>query len=248
MKSFRVWVMSALTLLSVGWLQADTLPVDPQIKYTTGGTGSTPIICPGGVAGSCAGEMLFTTLKPAIANGVADLGIDNNTGEDILSLTFFIPTTNFAQVFNAPLTPFTNSSTPDTPFTNVSVSDIESGLGCFLASFGTVNTPCVEVKYFGQGNTQGPPGLDIGEPDDFTTPPGLPGFTNGQFVEAIAITGGATPPAGDTYGGFLAGTHGELSLSVPEPSAFLEFFIVAVGLLAAMWWLQKRSSQGLGSL
>jgi len=41
MKSFHVWALGALTLLSVGWLQADTIsPSDGGTKLKSGGVGS----------------------------------------------------------------------------------------------------------------------------------------------------------------------------------------------------------------
>ena len=62
--------MSALTLLAVSWLQADTIPVDPTIKFKTGGGGSTDITCN---INGCT-----TTLSPAIgADGQAVLDIFN---------------------------------------------------------------------------------------------------------------------------------------------------------------------------
>src|SRR5271169_6829475 len=103
MKNFRLWPMSALTLLAVGCLQADTLPVDPLIKFSTGGNGSTDIVC---TFNGCP-----TVLSPVIgADGTATLDIFNASGKNIAELNFVIPTSNFDQDFTAITNAFENAA------------------------------------------------------------------------------------------------------------------------------------------
>ena len=94
MKSFRVLAMSALTLLTVGWLHADTLPVDPIIKFVTGGHGSTPITC---TTNGCETDLV----DPIDQNGFLTAQILNSTTFNISAMNFVIPTSNFNQDFTA---------------------------------------------------------------------------------------------------------------------------------------------------
>ena len=100
MKRLQIWALGALTLLSAGWLQADS--ADPSIKFNTGGSGSTDITCD---TSGC-----ITALSPTIgADGQASLDIFNESGLNINALTFYVPNTNFDQTFTASTNAFTNA-------------------------------------------------------------------------------------------------------------------------------------------
>ena len=163
MTSFRVIAMSAMALGSVGWLWADTLPLDPLIKFTTGGTGSTDITC---TVSGCE-----TNLSPTIgADGFATLDILNASGKNIAQMVFVIPTTNFDQDFTASTNAFEFASiTADEGAPLPSISVTFSGLG----SVGTGGTAFL--------------------PADPTAPPGPPGFTPGQTVQLFVFFGTAPP-------------------------------------------------------
>ncbi len=206
MKSFRLWAMSALTLVTVGWLQADTLPVDPTIKFTTGGHGTTPITCDTNIP-TCT-----TALVDLIgADGFANLVVKNAsapTPKDIVGLQFVIPTLNFNQDFFASTDAFLFASIlPDEGDSQliVSFSGVGSGTGgsAFLAA-----DPL--------GPTNG----------------GIPGFAPGGTVFVTANFG--TVPAGSTLSGLAFGQTGTLGLAaVPEPGTFWLSLSVVAGVLLA---------------
>jgi hypothetical protein len=103
MMTFRVLAMGAMVLGTVGWLQADTLPADPLIKFTTGPGHSTDITC---ITNGCE-----TDLSPVIgADGFATLDVLNGTGKNIAAMTFVIPTSNFDQDFFASTNAFENAA------------------------------------------------------------------------------------------------------------------------------------------
>jgi len=101
MKRLPVRALSAMALLSAGWLHAT--PIDPNVKFITGGTHSTDITC---TLSGCT-----TPLSPNIdANGVANIDIFNKSDSgDIISLFFHIPTLNFNHEFNVSTNAFTNA-------------------------------------------------------------------------------------------------------------------------------------------
>jgi hypothetical protein len=208
MKSFRLWAMSALTLVTVGWLQADTLPVDPTIKFKTGGGGSTDITCN---VNGCT-----TTLTPAIgADGQAVLDIFNKaeivnadlstTPLNIIAMTFFIPTANFNQDFTAITDAFTGALIlPDEAHNQL------------------------EVLFFGVGGSG--PGGSAFVPADISAPPGSPGFIAGDFVTVQTFFSTTTPGSG--LQGLPFGKEGVLTLTtVPEPGMFWASLIGVAGLL-----------------
>jgi hypothetical protein len=137
MTSSRVLVISAVALVTAGWLQADTLPVDPLIKFTTGGGGSTHIVCN---TSGCE-----TDLSPLIdAGGQANLDIFNDTGKNIAAMTFVIPTTNFHQDFFASTNAFENTA--------------------IFADEGPP-LPTITVQFSGLGNTSSGPAFLASDPE-----------------------------------------------------------------------------------
>ena len=205
MKSFRLWPMSAVALLAVASLQADTIPVDPTIKFKTGGGGSTDITCN---VNGCT-----TTLSPAIdASGQAVLDIFNEavaadgvTPLNIVAMTFFLPTANFNQDFTAITDAFTGALIlPDEAHNQL------------------------EVLFFGVGGSG--PGGSAFVPADISAPPGSPGFISGDFVTVQTFFSTTTPGSG--LQGLPFGKEGVLTLTtVPEPGMFWTSLIGVAGLL-----------------
>jgi hypothetical protein len=186
-------------VLSAGWLHATV--IDPTVKFTTGGVGSTHI--------TCSTQGCITPLSPVIdANGVANLDIFNESGRNITSLFFTIPTVNFNQDFNASTNAFTNAAIlPDEDHNQLLV--LFSGVG---------NAAQGGSDFLGADPTH---------PGD-----GLIGFFRGGTVSAQAFFG--TVPPGSTFQGFLDGQHATLDLStVPEPGMFWVSFIGLAGVLVA---------------
>jgi hypothetical protein len=209
MTSFRVIAVSAMALGSVGWLWADTLPVDPLIKFTTGGD-ATSITC---TSSGCS-----TTLAPPIdASGFVDLGVTNGTTKTITALEFFIPTTNFNQTFSAS----TNT------FTQASIFADEAHNLLRVEFFGTGNA----APGF-------PAGGSFTFPPDPTDPgTGAPGFEPGGVVTVDAFF--VPPAVSGPFTGLLPGETGTLSLSAPEPSMVWLSLVGGLGLLLARRKLRK---------
>jgi hypothetical protein len=204
MKSFRLWPVGALTLLAVASLQADTLPVDPLIKYTTADPTPTEIVC---TVSGCT-----TPLSPPIGdNGFATLSIQNETGMDIIALTFLVPTTNFDQLFVATADAFTEA---------LILPDEAHDL--------------LQVEFFGTGT--GTAGAFTLGADPSAPGSGAMGFVPGGVVNAQVFFG--TPQPGD-FQGLLNGETATLALTTPEPSMIWLSLFGVIGLLVARRKLRK---------
>jgi hypothetical protein len=203
MMSFRVVAMSALALVLVGRLSADTVAADPLIKFTTGGD-ATSIVC---TTSGCS-----TSLLPLIgANGFADIGVTNGTTMTITSLQFFIPTTNFNQTFTASTNTFTSA---------------------FILADETDHLLEVVFSGTGNAAPGFPDGGSFTFPPDPTDPgSGDLGFeVGGQVIVKAFFTPLAQP---GPFTGLLPGETGTLSLFVPEPSMVWLSLVGALGLLVA---------------
>jgi hypothetical protein len=216
MKSFHFRVLSALVLLSAGWLHAT--PVDPFIKFNTGGGGSTDITC---TTNGC-----LTTLSPTInAAGEANLDIFNASGKDITGLIFYIPTLNFNQEFNASTNAFTTAA--------IFADEVDQQL---LVEFFGVGSGTGGTAFLGP-DPGAPGGGTVPEPCVSPVAPNTPGFTPCGTVVVQSFFG--TVPEGSTLAGFLNGQEAVLTLAVPEPSmlglafsGFLGLFLVRRRLIA----------------
>src|SRR5579863_7121685 len=210
MTSFKFFAVSALSLVSVGWLQADTLPTDPLIKFDPAGD-ATDI--------NCNQSGCNTPLVPVIGpDGFVDIGVTNNTnvsfppGMTITSLEFFIPTSNFDQTFSASTSLFTQALILPNESADI-----------------------LEVVFSGTGNA--PTGGSFTLPPDPTDPgSGALGFIPGGQVTVNAFF---SPPANSCVGGspcftgLLPGETGTLVLAAPEPSMVWLSLAGALGLLVA---------------
>jgi hypothetical protein len=230
MKSFRLWPVGALTLLAVASLQADTLPIDANVKFIKSGNDASTI-------GACATFVCETTLTAAIDGaGYADINIINESGKTITGLEFFISFGNFNQVFNASTNAFENASIfPDE-------SGIPSSILLNLVnpSVGVVG-PSLIVSFSGVGSSgTGIAPTSFPDPEDIAEGPGPLGFTPNGNIEVLAFFGSAPPP-GSTFTGLANGQSGSLELlaDAPEPRTLWISLAGVVGLLVAKRKLQK---------
>jgi hypothetical protein len=210
MTSFRILAVSAVAILSVGWLQADTLPTDPLIKFTASGD-ATSIVC---TTSGCP-----TSLLPVIGpDGFVDIGVTNGTTMTITSLEFFIPTSNFDQFFSAS----TNLFTQALILPNETAGMLEvvfSGTGNALTGGAFTLPP--DPTDPGSGALGFVPGGQV--------------TVNAFFAPPAQTCSGGSP----CFTGLLPGETGTLALSTPEPSTFWLSLSCVVGLLAARRKLRK---------
>jgi len=252
MKSFRLWVMNAVVLLSVGWLQADTIsPSDGGIKLKTGGSGSITF----STTTCTSAELLFgfcqvsATPDEAIgADGSANIGVDNQLSQAIPALAFFVPTTNFNQPFVSSAVLANNS--PSFQNSLIITEPFESAANCSAATFGALDSTCIEVLFFsGVNNTNlAQPCSATNPTNPCTIPPdaddltqtGNSGFTPTGLVVVQAFL--YAPSNG--FPGLAANSESTLSLvsNVPEPSTFWVLLSGVVGLLVA----RRRLTAGRG--
>jgi hypothetical protein len=186
-------VFALIVLAAAGSLFAGS--IDPGVLFVKGGSGSTHI--------TCDTDGCTTDLPEIPADGEGDFVIDNDSGEDIVGLIFFIPTNNFDQIFTA----------GSNLFLNAFISLDQDGDTTTVTFINTGNGPDAVAT------PMGPLG---------SCPSCPTGFEAGGTPVVEAIFG--TPQPGD-HTGLLNGEEGTLELvAAPEPGTFL-LLLSAAGLL-----------------
>lgn len=250
MASFRALALSAVALVSAGWLQADTLPVDPLIKLKTGGGGGSIDIN----STTCAfsGCLVSNPAEVIGANGFADLSVDNQfttTAHDITAMNIFIPTTNFDQTFTSSAVTLANTPAFQNSFVSTGLFGMLELPGmCSLLTGGIISkTGCIEVEFFSGVSTNLANPCSSSNPlnpctippdaEDIKEGPGNPGFAPGQRVVVQAFFGNAT----EGFPGLPHNTDSSLALvsDVPEPTTCWLSLSAVAGLLVARCKLRK---------
>jgi hypothetical protein len=256
MKSLRFLALGALTLVSIGWLRADTVvPPDPTIKLKTGGGGGSIQIDPTNpeCAAGLFGSLNCTSSNAADkigASGFGDIAIDNNTSQDIIAMNIFIATSNFDQTFTssavtlADTLAFQNSFVSTGTLFGIDFFEVPGICSALTGGVLPSTSGCIEVKFF-SGITTNPanpctatnptnPCTVFPDAEDVAEGPGPLGFVPNSQVLVQSFFG--TPAPG--FPGFKAGDKATLSL-IPEPSLFWLSLTGVVGLLVAKRKLGK---------